>query len=77
MRRRQRVYVSAEYSSVGSTLALYTLHFVETVIPCYDHSHFQNPTNAPEVPCIWLIIYTDAKVMPRYANFVTDFNGVP
>ena len=34
-------YVSAEYSSVGSTIALYTLHFVETKIPCCDHNRLK------------------------------------
>ena len=40
--------VSAEYSSVGSTIALYTLHFVETEILCCDHTRFHSPPKAPE-----------------------------
>ena len=53
------MYVSAEYSSVGSTIALYTLHFVETEIPCCDHTCFHSPPKAPE--------------LPRYVKFLTDF----
>ena len=32
------MYVSIEYSSVGSIIALYTFHFVVTEIPCCDHT---------------------------------------
>ena len=39
--------VSVEYSSVGSSVALYTLHFMDTLIPCCDHTRFQSPPKAP------------------------------
>ena len=68
------MYVSAEYSSVGSTSAWYTLHFVETEIPCCDHTGFHSPPNAPDAARIRLLISTsivlsDATVLPRYVKF--------
>ena len=82
MWRRSRVYVSAEYSSVGSTTALYTLHFVEIAMPCCDHTRFQNPPKAPEAARIRLLIsmsmvLSDAIVLPKYVKLLTDFSGVP
>ena len=47
-------YVSAEYSSVDSTVVLYTLHFVDIEIPCCDHTRFLNPHKAPEAAFIRL-----------------------
>ena len=29
-------------------LPMYTLHFVETEIPCCDHTRFHSPPKAPE-----------------------------
>ena len=76
------MYVSAEHNSLGSTISLYTLHFVETAIPCCDHTRSHSPPQAPEAACIRLLISTSmvlsgATVLPRYVKFLTDFSGVP
>ena len=42
------VYVSAEYSSFGSAIALYTSLFVMTKLPCCNHTRFHSPPKAPE-----------------------------
>ena len=75
------MYVSAEYSNVGSTIALYTLHFLGTVITCCDHTRFQTPPKAQEAVSIRLLmsasmVLADATMLPRYMKFLTDFSGV-
>ncbi|KAI0240750.1 hypothetical protein LSAT2_008472 [Lamellibrachia satsuma] len=74
--------IRAEYSSVGSTTALYTLHFVEIAMPCCDHTCFKSPPKAPEAARIRLLISTsmvlsDAIMLPKYVKLLTDFRGVP
>ena len=76
------MYVSAEHSSAGNTIALYTLHFVEIVMPSCDHTRLPSPPNAPEAAHIRLLISTsmvlsDAIVLPKYVKFLTDFSEVP
>ena len=43
-------------SSDCSTIALYTLHFVEIVMSFCDHTCFQSPPKAPEALRILLLI---------------------
>ena len=75
------MYVSAGYSSVGSTIALYILHFVEILISCCDYTRFQSPQKAPEAAWIRFLISTsmvlsDATVLPMYVKFLINFSGV-
>ena len=75
------MYVSAKYSCVGSTIALYTLHFLGTVITCCEHTRFQSPPNASEAASIPLLmsasmVLADATMLPRYMKFLTDSSGV-
>ena len=72
----------AEYSSVGSTIALYTWHFVEIVMPCCNHTRFQSPSKVPEAARIRLLmsmsmVLSDAIVLPKYVKLLTYFSGVP
>ena len=44
----ESVGICLVHSSVGSTIALYILHFVKTEIQCCDHTRFYNSPKAPE-----------------------------
>ena len=73
------MYVSAEHINVESAFALYTLHFVETVMSRCNHTRFQIPTKAPEAVCIRLVIstsmvFSDSTVLPSYEKLLTDFS---
>ena len=67
--------------NIGSTIVLYTLHSVETVMPCCDHTRFHSPPKAPEAACIRLLmsismVLSDPTVLPRYVKLLTDFSGM-
>ena len=55
---------------------------METVIPYYDHTHFQSPVKTTEAKYIRFLIppsmvLSDAAVLSRYVNALTDFSDVP